>query len=764
MAQHGKRALQKIRESEYEDVLTVDNFIGRNTFGQHSDLKPGEFRELINYEVYPKFIKDRRGSQFNRPASTPAKYINTPILEGKVWDTGDDEYVITQNGTVFYAKNLTVPGDPVLINDFSGAAFSVGSLIDAEMFIEDDRLYIMHGTGNKIIEFFSGTFKGRSLGMEKPVILDVTNPTLGNITGDYTVGIEKVYQTGGVDFLVSSPNRRYTSSHATKAREINKRTFTSSKITTTIEAADLDNDTLWTHIRLWRSTRQDTDLSNQALPVDATGIPDELYEVALITKAELSAGSLTAIATSSDNVLPSGNKSVTAGKPGGVYTIEDNALDINLIELVALENIEMIPLPGCDLGAYHSERIWCSRIGVSTFADGTAVSDDSKNQIYYSSNVKDKYRELFKTNQFIKIKRDGQKMMKLVSFEKDLVAIKEASTLRLRDGNVNQPIEELDQRIGIEHRRLAAFVPQLGICAKVNDFGDFRILGFDFVWRSTFNGIEVSQPIRNDMPSVVPSKASFVYLNGKLFFANGLGQYHVLNVESGRGWSLFQYRQSPVGELLVLWGNGTKGLVVSGDAYAIEIDVEGLTTDADVTKDTDTHDIELDYTTWKFKHNDGESVLEQQYLSIMGTPTRNITIAPYANDIPWPSTTTEDFTNTTVNPEESPTPTGLLDKLYRLFLEPQAIGTFLWNRMIGNYFHYRVNSIAPCIMKSHKLHCVIDTDGYAFGSFDPYQTLTGVETDPDWTLPLDDISETGTATDEISETGTATDELNEVKI
>lgn len=761
MAQHGKRALQKIRESEYEEVLTVDNFIGRNTFGQHSDLKPGEFRELKNYEVYPRFIKDRRGSQFNRPASTPAKYINTPILDGKVWDTGADEYVITQNGAVFYAKNLTTPGNPVLINDFSGSAFSVGSATEADMFIEDDRMYIMHGAGNKIIEFFSGTFKGRDLGMEKPVILDITSPNVGQITGKYTVAIEKVYQVSGADFLVSSPNRRYTSSHATKGREVNVNQYTTEKVLTTIEATDLDNDTLWTHIRLWRSKRQDHDLTDPAQPVDAVGLLSELYEVALITKAELGAGSLTAIATSSDNSLPIGNKDVTAGKPGGVYTIEDNTLDVNLIEFVSLENIEMIPLPGCEIGTYHGERIYCSRIGITTFADGTSVSDDSKNQIYYSSNIKDKYRELFKTSQFIKIKRDGQKMMKLLSFETDLIAIKEASTLRLRDGDVNFEIEEQDPRIGISHKRLAAFVPKLGICAKVNDFGDFRILGFDYVWRSTFNGMEISQPIRNDMEAVISSKANFVYLNGKLFFANGLGQYHVLNVESDRGWSLFEYRQSPVGELLVLWGNGTKGLVVSGDAYAIEVDVEGLTTDADVTKDTDTHDIELDYTTWKYKHNDGESVLEQQHLSIMGTPTKAINIAPFANDVSWPNVTTEDFTSTTLNPELAPTPIGLLDKLYRLFLEPQTIGTFLWNRMIGNYFHYRVTSIAPCIMRSHKLHCIVDTDGYSFGEFDPYQTLVDVETDPTWAAGDAEISETGTATDEINETGTATDEISE---
>jgi hypothetical protein len=760
VAKQGKRALQERREAEFEEVISVDGFSGRNTFGQHSDLKPGEFRELINYEVYPKFIKNRRGSEFNRGAISHTVLPTNQIHEGIVWDTGAVEYLIFQSGSVFFSKNLTNPADAIVINDFAGSSLSVPNVNPTEMFIEDDRLYLMHDSGNKIIEFFSGIFKGRDLGMDKPVILDVSALTAGQLKGKYTVGIEKVYRKNGADFLVSSPNRRYTSSHATKGREINEVTATSNKIKITIEAADLDNDTLWTHIRIWRSFRQNHDLTDAANPIDAVGIPHELYEVALITKAELSVGSLTAIATSSDSALPAGNKDVEAGKPGGVYTIEDNVLDINLVEQIGLDNIEMIPLPGCEIGTYHAERIWCSKIGVSTFADGTSVSDDSKNQIYYSSNVKDKYRELFKINQFIKVKRDGESMMKLISFEKDLIAIKEAKTLRLPDGDINLPIEAIDSNIGISHKRLAAFVPQLGICAKVNDFGDFRILGFDFVWRSTFNGLEISQPIREDMAAVVPTRANFNYMNGKLFFSNGLGQCHVLNVEAGRGWSLYEYRVNSYNELVVLWANGTKGLMVSQSEHLISIDVEGLTTDADINKDTNTHDIDLDYTTWKYQHSAGESVLEQQHLSIMGTPTRSITIAPFANDVPWPSTVTESYTPITVNPETLPTPTGLLDKLYRLFLEPQAIGNFLWNRMIGNFLHYRVKTIAPCIMKSHKLHCIVDTDGYAFGDFDLYQTFGDAQTDPSWTTD-DTTTETGTATDTITETGTATDTITE---
>lgn len=762
--QSGKRALRKQREVEFSDTLEAPAFYGQNSHGEHSSLRPGEFRKITNYEVWREYLRNRFGSQYMRAASSPAVYpIDDDLLAGVVWDVGTEEYLITQANQSLYYQKIT-PGveDPVLIQDFADTAFTLGDSTPAEMVLDGDRLYVFNPLGNAVVEWDSDNskFKARDMGMSKPVISNI-NIIAGQLNGKYTVGVEKVYQVDGADFLVSSPNRRLSSSHPNSGGEINSTgTFANGRIETKIsgaEATALDDDPLWTHIRLWRSKNENHDLTDPAQPIDAVGLPGELYEVALITRAEMEAVAVAPIANqSTDATLPSGNKDVRAGKPGGVYTIEDNVEDVNLVEVIFEQDIELIPLPGCRVGTVHAGRIWCSDIGVSEFDDGVPVDDQSRNQVYYSSNLQDKYHEVFSPLQRINgIKKDGQKTTKLISFEKDLVVLRESKTMRLPDGNVDLVAEEIDSAIGVATKHLAAFIPQLGIVARVNDFNDFRILGYDFVWRTTMGGMEVSLPIRKEFQALAENQnTSFVYANGKLFVSVGSGTFYVLHVTAGTGWATYEYKLAGVAQVVTTFAGGTRIIVASRGEHAAEIDVRDLNTDVDFSTGTEGNAIDLEYTTWKFQHNDGSSVLEQEWLSIMATLSDAINVEPYSNDLAWPAITVATKTPMVIGAALMPEQ-GLKDREYRLFLEPQTIGTFLWNRMIGNYLHYKVFTKSPATIKKHRLRAIIDTDGLGFGGFDPFQNIDDDGT-PDWgyfvydeqpndpIITLDEVDETET--------------------
>src|SRR4029078_6340158 len=132
---------------------------------------PGEFRDLINYDIYSSpggdFLKSRRGSDFI--AGDP--WFSASVLRAALcWDTGTDEYVIAVMDNQVFSKNLTTPGNPTLIADFSAAAFTFSPPVQPCMFIHGDRLFLLSSSGNYVIQYFSGTFKIRPLGMTFPYL------------------------------------------------------------------------------------------------------------------------------------------------------------------------------------------------------------------------------------------------------------------------------------------------------------------------------------------------------------------------------------------------------------------------------------------------------------------------------------------------------------------------------------------------------------------------------------------------------------------
>lgn len=725
----------------YEANLKVDKYLGRNSWGSHSALSADESRELVNWDIFVgpggDYLRSRRGSRFWR-GEAPTKRDSTAIKNAITWDIGEGEYSITQEGTSFYAQPLLTPDNPVRILAVGGGDLSVAYSTQAEMFISGDKLYVIHPGGNKIIEWNEVTslFEGYTAGMTYPFISSIATANAGVITGSYTLGIEKVYQVGGKDRMASTPNRNST------ARIIAVTgTIASKKIKVTIQAFELDSDSLWTHVRFYRSKNKNTDVTDPNNPIDGQGTDDELYEEALITRAEMGLASLSSIAVSDE--LPVGNAGTQAGKPAGIYTIEVNNADSVFLILVGLDEIELLPIAAASVGCFHAKRIFVSGI------NDERLDDRSRNNIYYSNLSGSKYASQYNPLNFIDTGRDGQKMTKLLSFEKDLIGIKESKTGRLPSGNVDFAFEILDQGIGVSDKNFATFIPAVGIAAITNDYKDFRIFGYDLRWtkdavsfdistpvRAERQALDISIPIRAETAAMDAETVSFAYANGKVLISDGTGVFYALHQKEKRGWTKYEFMMNGVVGRVFTFANGTRVGVVSPSTYLMEIEVEGLDADDNSNDDSLGNLFTLSETGYRFQSGEGAHILEHNYLAIEASLSAVMTAAPYLNGLAWPLTSLETETELTPAPTIYNPGSGLQDREYRLYLTPANIGNVLWGRMVGNYLHYVLRTTAPAICRSKRLCCDIDEDGISFGSFDPFQ---GIGDEPVGPAPTVDL-------------------------
>ena len=808
------RTLKKRQINEYETTIRMDQFIGRNTYGQHSSLMPGEFRELKEVEIYPKYLKSRRGSTRLSGAGILI-YPNAKVVNAINWDVGDAEYVISQVGTAFYFQ----PVLPTAVNasrilDISGSTFALGNDDRADFVINEDRLLVFHSQGNHVIQWNGTYFRVRSMGMKRAYISAITFSVATPGTafeGKHIYAAEKVYRdaTTNGDLLASGPNRLKFSGATSAAKEyartgyfidskprvdlswanfVTKITLLASAYTNadatdvgkqvaftgsgalgklrqydntnrfwwvditsgtpliadvatlvpaggtgvgTVSAVDLNQqDNLWTHIRLYRSKNQMLYQNVDGDIIPSEGTEDEMYEVAMITKAEIqNAAGLTAVATSTDFTLPGGNAKTYAGLVDGVMCISEYNSDDALIYMVDPQVLELLPMPACEFGTFYQERIWASRVSDSTWDNGIRIQDESKNNLYYSPLGIPWYKEQCRTDYFLETGRDGQKVTRLIVFERDLVIMKEDKTMRIADGRIDLGVEDADTNQGVTHPNFAHFVPGFGIMGITSDHKDFKIYGYDHVWRSDLNGINISLSNREATQDLDGDDCSMIYLNGKVMLSKGDGTVYVLHAEQGRGWSEYNYKMTAMNRL-VRFAGGTRGLALGQAMYPMEIDIKGVDYDFDQSNLTFPA-IVPEWTPFMFQRGDGTSVLEHQDLSIMAQLSADMQAVPYANNDAWPSITTEKSTLFYPSPSLEAYD-NLKDREYKLYLEPETIGNFSWCRMMGNFLHYKMTTEAPCIIKIHKLNCIVDEDGNGHGQFDPFQNRISNPGAPGW--------------------------------
>lgn len=683
------RRAERLQPKRYETVLPLGNFSTVNLFDPHSKIKADQLRQAKDYDLFPGYMKSRRGSR--NLGSTGNRLGNKNVLNGVVWDLGTTEYAIIQQvnstgtATEFHYQQLDpTPSAWTQISTLAGSVLTTGDADQADMFLSGDKLYVFHSEGNYVIEWNGSTFVGRPMGLGSPNLVSLT-ATTGSLTGLYTWGIELVYQVDGVDLVASTPWRK-TSAGRLLSLSLDGESCNVLVDVATLPAAPGD---YWTHARLWRSFRQDADYTDPLNPVDAAGTPSELYPVKLVAKADLISASYVINDNTPDTDLP------------GDLTSEYPVVDI--------QKIELSRLPAAPIGVYHRDRIW--------------VAPESLNgKIAYTQTAGDAYGEQYNPLSIVKTEPgDSQQVVKLISFEKDLIGIKEAKTGRVQDGNPDLGFETLDHNIGITHAKLARYVPKLGLCAITNDQGEFKIFGYDLRWQNVVNGIDLSRVIRNETAAFAGTYSSFIYINGKLMAFDGAASPYVLHAKEMLGWTTYEYALSQA-QLVLTFANGTRACVISKNANTVEIEVDGLDTDVDSDSGAATI-IRPQYTPSMFQSRSGRDVLEFRYYSVMAKLSYNLAAIPYVNGKSWPNSSVGE--ETAFNPPTSAYSAGDagLEREYRVYLE---------SRPIGPYLHFKVSTTAPCTIHDQALGCFVDEAGMGAGHFDPYSQLEDAEATPDW--------------------------------
>ena len=277
---------KRLEPKRYEAELPIGDFEGINTFGPHSMIPPSQLRDVSNYDLYPNYMKSRRGSVNLQTLGT--KLSSKDVANGVKWAITTSEYVIIQliNGATtefWWAQILTAQTAFVQIAKLSGGNLTTSTNDPADMTISGNRLFVFHPSGNLIIEWNGAAFVGRPMGLDKPYLTSLAGTGSSSLNGRYVIGVEFVYQVAGVDIVASSPNRKTFAGKRLYVTVVNQ------NISVTFDVVNLPvspND-YWTHARVWRSKRLDIDYTDPLNPIDAAGLEDELYPEQLITKAAI---------------------------------------------------------------------------------------------------------------------------------------------------------------------------------------------------------------------------------------------------------------------------------------------------------------------------------------------------------------------------------------------------------------------------------------------------------------------------------------------
>jgi hypothetical protein len=322
----------------YETDLPLGDFVGVNTFGPHSSISPQELRDIANFDIYPGYLKSRRGS--TNLQTTGQKFGSLNVMNAVTWAIGTSEYEIRQvlngsNTEFWWARILPTTTAHARIANLSATNISTTTNALADMKVSGNKLFVFHPDQNYIIEWNGSAFVGRTMGLPQIFLTSLAGTGSSAITGKYTVGVELVYQIGGVDIVAGSPCRKTV---GLKKLDI---TVTAQNILVQLNSATFPGagtpGDYWTHVRVWRSLNQNVDLTDPLNPVDAQGLPDELYPEQLITRASLIGAGYQVTLIKLDSELPADT------------TSEYQFLDI--------KGIELKPLPASYTGAYHRNRI-----------------------------------------------------------------------------------------------------------------------------------------------------------------------------------------------------------------------------------------------------------------------------------------------------------------------------------------------------------------------------------------------------------------------
>lgn len=625
---------QRYQSNGSEPYLNLNDFKGMvNGESNRSEYEPGRLPFVLNADLYEGYFTERRGSTNVTTANTLCPDNIVSYVE---WIISDTTYLIFQ-GTLTNKLNIgtCTAGGGFTFAKIIGTAtdFTFGSSTACDMFVSNGRLYLFHPSGNHICEYSAGTFYVREMGMDAPTITSVASGGAGNLTGEYVWGVELVYQVSSVDKLASTPSRQLTAGGLARA------TLSANSANITVASASLPAGggagDFWTHVRLYRSKRLDADYSDPANPIDAAGTEFELYPIKTVTRAALASAS---------------------------YVINDDDADdeIDDTEVWDINRLELGPIPACRIGCVHASRVWVS---------GVLTEDPDDCDVFYSNYAGTKYSEQYKATQRVNVETgDYQQTIKLIPFESDLVVIKQAKTGIIQGGQPDYGFEVKDHNIGTIHKRLASYIPGIGIVAVTNDTKDLKVYGYDHRWTNSIMGQDISKNMRAVSTTMFnyPTYSTIAYINGKLMIvAPETSAFAVLHLHSARGWVFYGYGITP--QAIFKLSNTNRWAIAVYNYRLVEIECESIYTTFDAAS---TQAAAATSVVWQinFKNNEGLDLLEFQKVTVNGWLNDTIDCILYGPDGSWNGAQTY---STIPDPAETESTT--LDMPYELYVTPRPV-------------------------------------------------------------------------------------------
>lgn len=610
-------------------------------------------------------------------AQAGANYADTP-------ETVDLVEVASSGISGSFDVLTLVSGDLPITGTLTRLAFDVDDNVDpVDMEVYNDRVYVFSPNGNKIIYYDGGILYGRPMGLEKATIASVVEGGPGDMpaNGQWYYGLEILIQKNGADLVASSPNRIAGNNEIATLITINP----NSSGTLEIDQSILTNP-YWTHIRLWRSKNATVDLSDPLSPIDAQGSPDFLYEVAIITRAEM-LGALGPVDTGGE--LPPGNSGVDAGEAGGFYFIEDTNDDSVLLRGIGLDLIGLIPIPGCRTGTVNKGRIWAAGIGDDFIApNGPLIDPVIREDWLYTTEQFSQYQEQWDPQAYLPAGRDGDRTESLLTLLEDVIGFRSSTTKRVASGNPASLVQMLDDKIGVPSFRCTGYIPGIGICAICSD-GYFRYIGFDEQWHQYIGKTEISQSIYDlTAPVVADPKADFVYMNGKLLMLIPDGAIAALHVKEGKGWSLYDYPETFA--VAFNFSNGERAAAAEGDRYLLEIEA-AETKDADFDAvDADPIDITGSFEGFAFS-GEGKLIQIDKY-SFWGKLTSVPTITAKSSGQTWR------VSSGFIDPGLFAANEALNEREYIFTPEPLDTTPFKWVPLRGQFITFSLSLVGPAMI------------------------------------------------------------------
>ncbi len=595
------------------------------------------------------------------------------------------------SGTVYVGTVPIAEEDGTFDLDAVELDYSIGLIPDMKVF--NNRVYAFHQKGNKIIEWNADQerMQIRDMGLFFPHIVSWDSPSapsLMDTNAGYYYGLEKVVQVGGVDLYASTPNRKYSDGTIQLVSPVNG----SARLK--ILKSDLVDDPNWTHIRVWRTKSLTPNFSDPLFPIDAQGVIDQLYELALITRAEMFSAFAT-IATGGN--LPPGNAGVEAGLDSGDYYIEDFNTDAVLSILVGIDLIELVPIPGCRTGDVVNGRVFCSGVGSDNLApNGEMIDPSIAEDVLYTTTAFSKYQEQWEPQAYLNAGRDGKKTTAIIALVEDAIVVREGMTKRIQQGNPDAGVVMVDDKIGVTTFRMIGYIPGIGLCAICSD-KYFRYLGFDLAWHQTLNGTEISQSVSDYTFSEFDSQISdFVYVNGKLLMLLPSNTIMVLHVKEGKGWTNYVYGAGSGNpfDCVFIFSNNQRVASATYVKYLLELEI-GTVTDDDPNNLTDDADILGSWESYGFSGK-GQLIEATRY-SFWGKLAGNATVTAKVSNTTWEMLPTfQDPGLFAANPEYN-------ERQYRFEPQPTDVGVFKWVPLRGQFISFSVSTKAPAMVAWQKL-------------------------------------------------------------